>query len=292
MSHAIGKEKNAAKPCVWMQAGVVRHKDCPREYQCLVCPYDRALRRTAEEGRLPHWKDRMRNLPRDKRPCVHSMKGEMEFKACSEDYNCPSCGFDHYFEALYRVNASVNPVDFLDVKGFSLPHGYYLCPGHVWLKLEEDATVRIGLDDFILRILGPLDGIEAPLTGEILSRNTPQIAIQRGEHVAWAVSPVSGVVTDINPLVRESGLDSSMGAYTWGWIARIHCKNLRQELGSAMLGGEATQFMETEATALFSRIEETEGPLAADGGDLAQDLCGNLPHLDWNELARSFLRSE
>jgi glycine cleavage system H lipoate-binding protein len=219
------------------------------------------------------------------------MKGEMEFKACPEDYQCFRCGFDHYFEALYRVSASVNPVEFLDVKGFTLPHGYYLHQGHTWIKLEEDATVRIGLDDFILRALGPLDRIEAPLAGETMSRDTPQITLRRGDNAAQALAPVSGVVTDINPVLRESGLDSSMGPYTWGWIARIHCERLQQELKTALLGIEATQFMEFEAEALFSRIAESRGPLAADGGELAPDLCGNLPDLDWKELAQSFLRS-
>ena len=291
MSHSIGEKESAAHPCIWMQAGVVRRKDCPRDYQCLICPYDRALRHAAEAGRLPHWKDRMRELSPEKRPCIHSMKGEMGFKACPEDYHCFRCGFDHYFEALYRVTASVNPVDFLDVKGFSLPHGYYLHRGHTWIKLEEDATVRIGMDDFILRVLGPLDRIEAPLTGERLTRQSPQVGLLRGDSQARALSPISGVVTEINPLLRESGLDPSMGPYTWGWIVRVRCDSLRQELGSAMLGEEAAQFLESEAAALFSRIEDCQGPLAADGGELAQDLCGNLPELDWKELARAFLRS-
>ena len=291
MSRNPTKHKDAAKPCIWMQAGVVRKKECQRDYQCLVCPYDRALRRAADEGRLEHWKDRLRELPSTKRPCVHSMKGEMEFKTCPEDYHCFKCGFDHYFEALYRVSATINPVDFLEVKGFSFPHGDYLQQGHTWIKLEEDATVRIGLDDFILRVLGPLDRIEAPLSGETLTRDNPQIALLRGDSGALALSPVSGVVTEINPLLRESGLDPSMGPYTWGWIVRVRCDSLRQELGSAMLGEEAAQFLESEAAALFSRIEDCQGPLAADGGELAQDLCGNLPELDWKELARAFLRS-
>lgn len=291
MSQNPRKRKDAAKPCIWMQAGVVRKKECPREYQCLICPYDRALRRTAAAGGLTHWKDEMRKLPREKRPCIHSMKGEMEFKACPEDYQCFRCGFDHYFEALYHVSASVNPVEFLDVKGFSLPHGYYLHQGHTWIKLEEDATVRIGLDDFILRALGPLDRIEAPLAGETMSRNTPRITLRREENAAQALSPVSGVVTEINPLLRESGLETSMGPYTRGWIARVRCEGLREELSSALLGAEATQFLEAESEALFSKIADCQGPLATDGGELAPDLCGNLPNLDWGDLARTFLRS-
>lgn len=291
MSHSPRDWKDATKPCIWMQAGVVRKKDCPRDYQCLVCPYDRALRRAAAEGRVEHWKERLRELPQAKRPCVHSMKGGMEFKTCPEDYHCFKCGFDHYFEALYRVSATINPVEFLEVKGFSLPHGYYLHQGHTWIKLEEDATVRIGLDDFILRVLGPLDRIEAPLTGERLTRDHAQIALLRGESGARALSPVSGVVTEINPLLRESGLQTSMGPYTWGWIARVRCDRLREDLSSFLLGAEATQFLEAESEALFSRIADCQGPLAADGGELAPDLCGNLPDLDWSDLARTFLRS-
>ena len=291
MAHTTKAKKSTAKPCLWMQAGVVRRKDCHREYQCLICPYDSALRRAVEAGRLPHWKEKLRELPSAKRPCVHSMKGVIEHKACHNDYICSSCEFDHYFEALYSVTASINPVDFLDVKGFSLPHGYYLHQGHTWIKLEEDATVRIGLDDFILRVLAPLERIEVPLTGQTLTRNSAQIALERGEEVARALSPVSGVVTDINPLLRESGLDTSMGPYTWGWIARVRCNRLQEELGQAMLGRETTQFLETEAEELFSRIASCQGTLAADGGELAPDLCGNLPELSWQELAKTFLRS-
>jgi len=273
-----------------MQAGVVRRKDCPRDYQCLICPYDRALRHAAETGILPHWKDRLRELPQAQRPCVHSMKAEVKFRACTEDYHCSSCGFDHYLEALYSVAARISPVEFLKVKGFSLPHGYYLHQGHVWIKLEEDATVRIGLDDFILRVLGPLDSVEVPLTGERITRGSPQIALQRGNELARAPSPVSGVVTEINPLPRESGLECSM-PYTWGWLARIHCDRLREDLSSLQLGAEATEFLTGEAETLFSKIAEIQGPLAADGGEIAPDLCGNMPDLDWSDLAQTFLRA-
>ncbi len=294
-----------SKPCIWMQAGVVRYKHCNRDYQCLLCPYDRALKRTTQENRrmldkgepvtgrramLVHWKDRLRSLPQAKQPCIHSMKGEIEYKTCPNDYACSSCDFDQYFESLFKVSASLKPIHFLEAEGISLPHGYYLYPGHVWLKLEEDATVRLGLDEFILRILGPLDRVEAPLTGKELKRGSPGLKLERGEEALWALSPITGVVTDINPLVRESGLSNSMGPYTGGWILRAHCYNLREELKHALLGPQAMDFVQEEVRDLFSTIEEQEGTLAADGGTLAEDLCGNLPGLDWNKVGKRFLR--
>jgi glycine cleavage system H lipoate-binding protein len=54
----------------------------------------------------------------------------------------------------------------LDIKGFRIPQGYYLHSGHTWIKVEESSTVRVGIDEFAQRLLGPFDRIEAPLLGK------------------------------------------------------------------------------------------------------------------------------
>jgi hypothetical protein len=38
-------------------------------------------------------------------------------------------------------------------------------------------------------------------------------------------------------------------------------------------------------------IEETAGPLAADGGYLGEDIFGNLPQTSWQKLTQLFLRT-
>jgi hypothetical protein len=38
-------------------------------------------------------------------------------------------------------------------------------------------------------------------------------------------------------------------------------------------------------------IEEVAGPLAADGGYLADDIFGNLPGLGWDRLRKTFLKT-
>jgi len=75
------------RPCIWMQAGVVSQKFCRLQYQCAACAYDRAMmRRVASEneqlnkegkipkgkrGRIAFWKDKLRELPAWKQPCLH-----------------------------------------------------------------------------------------------------------------------------------------------------------------------------------------------------------------------------
>jgi glycine cleavage system H lipoate-binding protein len=293
-------------PCIWLQAGVVPHKFCRLEYHCAACAYDRAMRRTAaenkqirEKGRIPKgkrgrivfWKDKLRELPAWKQPCLHHMIGHIEFRACTHDYQCGNCEFDQYFNDQFAVHAVVQPVDVLDVKGFKIPHGFYLHPGHTWVKIEEGSTVRIGLDDFALRLLGPLDQIEAPLMGKQLEKDRQDISLRRAGNDAKLLSPVSGVVTDINPALRERGSRSSEDPYSESWILRLHCNNLRQDLKNLMIGDQAGEYIDKEVNRLYEVIEETAGPLAADGGYLGEDIFGNLPQLGWQKLTREFLRT-
>ena len=293
------------QPCVWMQAGVVRKKYCRVEYDCASCRYDRALRRTARKnkavrqagglpdgkrGRIVAWQDKLNELPATKRPCVHHMKGRIGFRPCTNEYRCGNCEFDQFFYDQYTVHAVVRPVAELDVEGIKVPQGFYLHRGHAWVKLEESATVRIGLDDFAWRLLGPPDRIEAPLVGKTVDQNKPSINLIRGAKQAQVLSPVSGVVTDINPRLREQGDIAHTSPYTDGWIIRIHSKNLRTELKNLTISKETEQFLAEEVDRVYALIEEV-APLAADGGQIGPDLFGNLPEIGWDNLTNHFLHT-
>ena len=296
--------KSNRSPCIWMQAGVVRRKACGIDYHCENCRFDRALGRVAREnmelrqqGKVPtdrrrkiiFWKDRLRELSAGKQPCLHHMKGRIDFRTCTHDYQCGNCEFDQYFSDQYTVHAVVQPVDVLDIKGFKIPHGYYLHRGHTWVKIEEGSTVRIGLDDFALRLLGPLDRIEAPLIGKELEQDRGDILLSRGSNTARVQSPVSGVVTDINPELRVKGNLANQDPYTQGWVMRLHSNDLRRDLKNLLIGDQAGEYLDEEINSLYQVIEEEIGPLAADGGYLGDDIYGNLPQTSWQKLTRVFL---
>lgn len=293
-------------PCYWMQAKVVRKKYCRKDFECVSCGFDRAMRRVAaenqrlrQEGRPPHgirgaitfWKDKLNELPQWKRPCIHHMKGNIGFRACTQEYHCSNCEFDQYFQDHYLVHTMVKAVDVLDIEGFKVPQGFYLHPGHTWVKLEEGSTVRVGVDDFALRVLGPMDTFEAPLMGKQVKQDRSDILMKRGTHSARLLSPVSGVVTDVNPKLREEGCTANRSPYSDGWIVRIHSQSLRQDLKKLMIGGETQTFLQKELEQLYQVIEETAGPLAADGGQIGEDIYGKLPDIGWEKLTNLFLHT-
>ncbi len=294
------------QPCIWMQAGVVSKKTCNRNYNCPECPFDRAMKKTAHEnermkkagktqagkrGSIISWKEKLKELPTWKRPCIHNMKGHIDFRACTNEYGCANCEFDQYFSDQYTVIAAVRQVNYLQIDGFKVPQGYYLHRGHSWLKIEQGSEARVGVDDFALRLLGPLDRIESPLIGKEVFRDQPDTLLYRGKNTANVLSPISGVVTSINPGLRETGRLANEDPYTEGWVMTIHPNNLREDLKNLMINRESERFIGEEVGHLYDLVEKTAGPLAADGGYLGHDIYGSMPQVGWKNLTRRFLKN-
>lgn len=293
-------------PCIWMQGGVVSRKFCENDYECSSCKFDKALGKAAErnrrdrrehkslegkQGSIISWKDSLKERPPSKRPCIHHMKGRIEFRACQHDYRCGNCDFDQFFHDQFSVHTVVRPVNPMEVKGFRVPQGYYFHRGHTWVKVEEGPSVRVGIDDFALRLLGPFDRIEAPLMGREICQDRPDIVAFREGKRADVLSPVNGIVTAINPNLREKGSLAGDAPYSEGWIMNVHCPELRRDLKNLMIHTETEAFMEAEVKDLYQLIEEVAGPISADGGDLRKDIFGSMPALGWERLTRTFLRS-
>ena len=292
--------------CIWMQAGTVKSKLCKSDFECNACQFDRALRRIAAEnkilrqkglvpkgnrGKIAFWYDQLNALPLSKRPCIHHMKKRIGFRPCTNEYQCSDCEFDQYFQDEFTVHAVVKPVSVLDIAGVKIPQGYYLHQGHAWVKIEENSEVRIGLDDFAMRVFGPPDSIESPLVGKLVTQDQAGISIHRDDHTAGVLSPVSGIVTAINSSLREEGNRANTHPYDDGWVLRVHAENLRQDLKSLMIGSETETFIEKEVDRVYALIEEEVGPLAADGGYLGNDIFGSMPQIGWDTLQKHFLHA-
>ena len=296
----------ASRPCVWAKGGIMEQITCALDYQCDKCAFDQALWKVAEENRRHRkecgrvnakWgdvffcRDRLQKLPVGKRPCIHYANGHTDYKACNYDYTCETCEFDQYFKDEHTVYAVTQPVDVMDVKGFKMPQGYYFHEGHTWVKVEADNEVRIGLDEFALRLLGPLDAINMPLVGSQIRQGQADIDLRREGHKARVLSPVSGVVTAINPDLMDKGFLANKDPYAEGWIMRVHSDNLRADIQQLLIGEESRDALDREIDHLFQVIEEVAGPLAADGGVLTDDIYGNVSQIEWERLIRVFLKT-
>lgn len=290
--------------CLWTQAGVVLKKKCHKDFACTGCRFEKAmaevcrnnetmkakgLRPGGKKAGFVYWTDRLAKMPLARRPCIHYMKGHIGFKNCTKAYHCIDCEFEQYFYDQFKVHTIIRPVNFENIHGISLPSGYYLHPGHTWVKIEDQGMVRMGIDDFAGRLLGKFDDVSVPLIGKQLTQGKPALSLYREGLEVSFVSPVNGVIMEVN-----AGINSKPGLinedpYTDGWVFIIYCKALKQDLKRLMFMDSSRGFMGETINRLYEFLEEESGIKAADGGTLVPDIYGNLPGISWETLIKKFI---
>jgi glycine cleavage system H lipoate-binding protein len=233
----------------------------------------------------------MRKRPDLDRLCRHSLTNRITTRQCAYDYQCSTCDFDQFFEDVWSPRTKSIPLEVQQVKGFDVPMGYYFHNGHTWARIESGGFVRIGLDDFALKLLGRADALDLPLMGKELDPDKVGWGLKRKENTADVLSPVGGVITEVNPKVRENPGLANRQPYEDGWLFMVRTPDVKKTVGRLMTDTKGLEWMNGEVGALETMIESVAGPLAADGGILTDDIYGNLPDLGWKNLTRAFLKT-
>ncbi len=285
------QKAKAAHPCLWMQTGVVKFKNCDNYYDCTTCKYDHAMGQKAAKGRQLTWQESMRRRPAMDRVCRHSLTQRINTRICAYDYECSKCDFDQYFEDVWTTKNKSMPFEIQQVKGFDVPMGYYFHNGHAWARIESGGYIRIGLDDFSLKLLGQADALDLPLMGKELDQGKVGWGLRRKKNQADVLSPVDGVIVEVNSNVRESPQVANREPYGDGWLFMIRTPDVKGTMNKLMTDQNSLAWINEEVSHLENMIEEVAGPLAADGGYLADDIYGNLPDLGWENLTKKFLKT-
>ena len=285
------KKAKASNPCLWMQAGVAKFKNCDNYYDCTTCKYDHAMASKATKGKQSTWQDAMRRLPDMDRVCRHSLTNRIDRRACAYDYQCATCDFDQFFEDVWTTKSKNMPFEVQQVKGFDVPMGFYFHDGHAWARIESGGYIRIGLDDFALKVLGNADALDLPLMGKELDQGKVGWGLKRKDNLADILSPIDGVIVEVNSQLREKPDVANREPYGDGWLFMVRTPDVKATMGKLMIDQSSLSWMNEEVSNLEGMIEEVAGPLAADGGYLADDIYGNLPGLGWNNLTKKFLKT-
>ena len=285
------KKAKASNPCLWMQAGVVKFKNCDNYYDCTTCKYDNAMAQKAAKGKQFTWQESMKLRPAMDRVCRHSLTNRIDTRICAYDYECSKCDFDQYFEDVWTTKTTSIPFEVQQVKGFDVPMGYYFHDGHAWARIESGGCIRIGLDDFALKVLGKADGLDLPLMGKELDQGKIGWGLKRKDNLADILSPIDGVIVEVNSRIRENPELANREPYSDGWLFMVRTPDIKATMGKLMADQSSLSWMNNEVKNLETMIEDVAGPLAADGGYLADDVYGNLPQLGWNNLTKAFLKT-
>jgi glycine cleavage system H lipoate-binding protein len=168
-------------------------------------------------------------------------------------------------------------------------------PGHLWARIEDEGSVRIGIDDFGQRLMGRLYAIELPEPGTPVSASAPcwRVAHHAGE--TSLAAPVSGVVLRVNQRLSRHPSLINRDPYGEGWVLIIS--------GSAgavpkqlYYGSKVERWYERDIEKVYRAMSEilvaslpSVGATMQDGGSRIQDFTSLLTADQMRQMINSFL---
>jgi glycine cleavage system H lipoate-binding protein len=272
----INEVSNGRKPCIWMEAGVVDFKMCHHCFDCATCEFDRAM--TA---------DATRNL-------VMRQTGEPPLDEQTQTFikeRMRQRSFDQFLEDQAECFAGMNLPLVWDIFGFAVPNFIYLHQGHTWAALENCGRVRIGLDDFSQKVLGPADEMRLPSPGEEFQRDRVGLHLVRQGKEAAVLAPLDGIVEVVNAKVRQRPGLAHDDPYGEGWLCVVTPTNLKPDLENLLFGRRNIAWIENEAHKLLGMLEFAAGVTLPSGGIIIDDVFGHYPQLGWRRLVQEFLHT-
>jgi glycine cleavage system H lipoate-binding protein len=286
--------------CVWSRAGVIKPVKCINAFDCLGCTTDQRVLANFEEKRraagINDQRPSRMQLLMNQGKCRHMLSGRISYGLCSYGYNCVKCPFDQMIEdTSYLPNLKAPVVD--TTSGFNVARDHYYHFGHSWARVEYGGRVRIGIDDFALRLLGPQDQIEIPGLGSRIGQNEPQAVLKRNGKLAPTLSPVDGTVVAVNHHVLNKSTLANDDPYGEGWLMVVQPASLRNNLKNLFFGSESLAWVDDEYFRLQKLMGETYGEeiqykMAATGGEALTDIYGEVSEIGWDRLVSEFLHSK
>lgn len=91
---------------------------------------------------------------------------------------------------------------------------------HEWVKMLDGATALVGITDFAQSELGDLVFINLPQEGDDVTADEPFCDVESVKAVSDVVSPVTGVVDEVNTQLEDEPQKLNEDPYG-AWIAKI-----------------------------------------------------------------------
>lgn len=214
---------------------------------------------------------------------------------------CRKCGeiwliekHNFFKEGMPDMNTRNNQTPFpggqrVEVFGFQVPTcDYYLHRGHTWAVLEETGQVRVGMDDFSQKVLGPADDLRMPAVGKVYYQDHICMALVRQGQQASFLAPVDGIIAAVNPKVRENPSLIHDDPYGEGWLLMFEPTNLQPNLDNLSSGEANATLIDQESHRLINLLESEVGVTVPDGGTFIDDIFGHYPQLGWRPLVQEF----
>jgi len=203
-------------------------------------------------------------IPGNTKKCFWPDTGRMSDTLFCSQSDCSGC--------LFSVDMGRDP----GRNGIIGHRFYHHC--HTWAQVEEQAVVRIGVDDFGQKMLGPIEKIFLPPEEE--ETGISSVRIKARGQIIPLILPVDGYVQEVNERLMNQPHLINESPYEAGWLVLLRPTRLvRTSLEKLFYGPAATQWFDLEMFRLAALITSELNNRA--GRKLSMRLPdGSLPDFD------------
>jgi len=117
---------------------------------------------------------------------------------------------------------------------------YYLVDKHVWVRLEADGEVLIGIDDVAQKLAGKIIVVTPKRAGRTVSKGQSAGTVESSKWVGPVPSPLTGEIVEANEAPQANPGILNSDPYG-NWIVRLRPSAWEEEKGELASGPEGIE---------------------------------------------------
>ena len=176
-----------------------------------------------------------------------------------------------------------------------VPRGIYYDKSHTWTYMEQNGQVRLGIDDFLQHITGPVTRIRMKGLGEKIQKGKPALTIiQKGKQLNIH-APVSGKIKEHNKTLGKKPSLVNSSPYSDGWVYIIEPTNWLKESEFMFMWEKYREWLKGEFSRLRDFLAGSVKPtpeyahVLQDGGEPKDGILEDLGPEVWEDFQTNFL---
>ncbi len=189
-----------------------------------------------------------------------------------------------------------HPAKVLNENSIEVPAGLYFDKTYTWSFMEQDGTVRIGIDDFLQHVTGKFTRVQMKAPGEKVARNEPVLTlIQNGKQIIIS-APISGTIKEINDNLVTDPAEINRSPYSKGWVYQIEPSNWLREIQFMRMAENYKTALKNEFARLKDFLAETVAAKSEtghlvfqEGGELYEQVLSDLGPQVWEDFQKKFI---
>jgi glycine cleavage system H lipoate-binding protein len=174
--------------------------------------------------------------------------------------------------------------------------GLYYDKTHTWAFLDNDGLVKVGIDDFLQHITGPLSRVKMKMPGERIRKGKQAVSIIQDGKQLDICAPVSGIIKEQNKILSTNTSIINSSPYTDGWIYKIEPTNWLKEVQFLIMEKTYKEWLKAEIQRLKEFLTDALRPgnfeyahVLQDGGEITDRILEDLGPEAWEDFQTNFI---